>query len=87
MRAIADYDMAIQLEPSAVNAFYGRGNVYAKLRDYNRAIGDYNQVIILQPQNADALYERGVAKQKNGDKSGGRADISAAKRMKPGVEK
>jgi tetratricopeptide (TPR) repeat protein len=51
--------------------------------DDDRAIADYTEAIRLNPNYANALYWRGVAKQREGDKDVGDADIAAAKRIDP----
>ncbi len=60
-QAIQDYDRAIKLKPSYVNAFINRGRAYRYKRQYDRAIEDFSQAIKLNPKNAQALSNRGNA--------------------------
>ncbi|WP_375469892.1 tetratricopeptide repeat protein, partial [uncultured Nostoc sp.] len=46
-RAIADYNLAIKLDPNYTFAYYNRGNSYDNKKDYDRAIADYNLAIKL----------------------------------------
>jgi hypothetical protein len=39
----------------------------------------------LNPKEAGSLFFRGMAKLRNGDKTGGDADIASAKAMKPDI--
>jgi tetratricopeptide (TPR) repeat protein len=56
---------------------------YAAKGDYDTAIADYNAALKMNPRDALALYERGIAKQHQGDDTGGDADIQAAKKIDP----
>jgi tetratricopeptide (TPR) repeat protein len=83
--ALADYGRAIDIFPNSAWWHRSRGNLYYNKRDYDHAIADYNQAIRLGPNDAVALYWRGKAKQFNGDKPGGDADIAAAKKINPNL--
>ncbi len=50
-----------------------------------RAIADYGAAVALNPKDAGSLYCRGMAKLRGGDKTGGNADIAAAKAIKPDI--
>ena len=89
-RAIADITEAIRLDPllrtaNHTSAYFGRGNVYYTKKDYGNAIADYTRVIERDANDALALYWRGRARQMNGDKVAGDADIAAAKKINPQV--
>ncbi len=60
-RAVQDFDEAIRLDPSFLNAFFQRGDVYLAKQDYDRAIQDYDEVIRLDPSDAEAFRYRGDA--------------------------
>jgi tetratricopeptide (TPR) repeat protein len=83
--ALEDYDESIKLNPKYVDPWLGRGMTYNKLEQYDRAIFDLDQAIKLYPKSALSFYIRGLAKQANGDASGGEADIARARRLKPGI--
>jgi len=59
--AIANYDKAIDLDPTYEKAYYNRGLAYACKEDYDRAISDINRVIELKPDFAEAYYILGLA--------------------------
>src|SRR6266851_941933 len=56
-RAIADYDQAIKLRPSA-EGYFNRGNAQLGKAHYDRAIDDYNQAIKLKADFAAAFDNR-----------------------------
>jgi hypothetical protein len=62
-----------------------RGFIYLKLGDYPVAINEYNASLQVEPSRARSLYGRGLARLKNGDKTGGEADIAAATKLAPKV--
>ena len=68
-RAIADYNLAIQLKPDFAEAYDKRGNAYADKGENDRAIADYNQAIQLKSDNAFAYNDRGLAYDNRGDQS------------------
>ena len=59
-KALADYDRAIQLDPTDAEAYRGRGIVYYTLQQYKKALDDYNRAIELDPINAQSYTNRGV---------------------------
>ncbi|HWE47910.1 MAG TPA: tetratricopeptide repeat protein [Caulobacteraceae bacterium] len=61
-RAIADYNHAIRIEPSA-GRYKNRGNAYEDTGDFDRAVDDFSHVIQLTPGDAGAWYDRGNAYQ------------------------
>src|SRR5262249_52992206 len=58
-RAIADYDLAIAFDASAV-AFYNRALALQRKGDLAGALSDYTQAIELNPRDANAYLNRGV---------------------------
>ena len=72
--AIADYDMAIKLDPNYAAAYNNRGNAKRDL-GYNKvAIADYDMAIKLDPNYAKAYINRGEAKWRLGDNQGALLD-------------
>ena len=51
-RAIADYDVAIRLDPKNIPAYNDRGNIYQAKGDVDRAIADFSEAIRLNPSFA-----------------------------------
>ncbi|HEY6285729.1 MAG TPA: tetratricopeptide repeat protein, partial [Ktedonobacteraceae bacterium] len=60
-RAIADYNRAIELDPSNAAGYNNRGLVYDNLKQYDQAIADYDRSIELEPFRVGAYYNRGIA--------------------------
>lgn len=54
-RAIADYTMAIELNPEYADAHYNRGCSYYEVGDYQKSIADLTRAIELSP-GADEYY-------------------------------
>jgi tetratricopeptide (TPR) repeat protein len=70
----------------ATEAYNSRGDAALLLGDYAAAIADYDEALNRWPQYPEAFYGRGVAKTKKGDAAGGKDDIDAARKLKPGIE-
>lgn len=61
--AIADYGLAIKLDPQYAKAYYYRGGVHYKLRNWEKAIADYTRALDLLSDRLDkamAHNERGL---------------------------
>lgn len=82
-RAIADYNMAISLNPRYSKAYLNRGYTYQKLKDYDRAIVDYDMAISLKPRYAKAYRRRGDAYRKRKKYDHAIADYTRAIVLKP----
>jgi len=80
-QAIDDFDQAIRLDPTAANVFYYRGVAWSNKSKWSRAISDFDQAIRLRPTFSIAFRDRGNAKQANGDRAGGAADLAEAERL------
>ena len=59
--ALADFDMAIHLNPDDAEAYYQRGRAKFHSEQYEDAIEDFTRAIELQ-DDAEAYYQRGRAK-------------------------
>jgi len=53
-----DLDQAIKRNPDDKEAYFKRGQIYAKQGEYRRAIADFDQVIRRDPKDAEALNDR-----------------------------
>ena len=53
-RAVADFSMAIRLQPQLARAFENRGLALEKTGDYDKAQADYLEAIKLHPKSANA---------------------------------
>ncbi|MCG6137245.1 MAG: tetratricopeptide repeat protein [Nostoc sp. LLA-1] len=59
--AVADFTLAIELDPENALVYNKRGNAFYKLGDYQQAKADSSKAITLNPQNASAYYDRGFS--------------------------
>ena len=64
--AIADYDMAIRLNPDDADTYIDRGLSKGKLGKHFSAIADFELAMRLKPNDGLAYYNRGAAKHKLG---------------------
>lgn len=48
--ALADYDLALERNPDAVQIYFGRADVKLALKDYTGAIEDFDKIISLSPE-------------------------------------
>jgi len=87
VRAIADYDQAIRLEPHEAVFFENRGLAELKLKRLQSAFADYNTAIRLDGKSAYGYYGRGVTALRLGRTAEGKADIALAKRLDASVAK
>ena len=83
MGAIADYTMAIHLEPDYVDTYYNRGLAKFRLEQYFAAIADYDTAIRLKPDYAKAHVNRGITKDALGEHFAAITDYDTAIRLKP----
>ena len=82
-RAIADFGMAIKLNPESELYLFNRGAALVDKHEPQRAIADFDAVLTHTPDNAKALYYRGVQKRVTGDAEGALNDIAEATRIDP----
>jgi tetratricopeptide (TPR) repeat protein len=67
-RAISDYNIAIDIDPSNADAYVNRGIAYFTESNYDKAISDETKAIEIKPEkNALAYYYLGVAYSLKGD--------------------
>lgn len=79
--AIADFDMAIRVNPKAARAFTSRGIAWHARGDYERAIADYDSAIGLNPQDVLAVKNRGLARYFQGRFALAARDFAQARQM------
>jgi tetratricopeptide (TPR) repeat protein len=53
--AIAQFTIAISLDPAKTDFYYARGQAYELLVKYTEARADYEKVLVFDPKNVDAL--------------------------------
>jgi Flp pilus assembly protein TadD len=80
---VADYDRAISIDPTNVEAYANRGFIKNKSGDQQGAISDYNQAISIDPSNARMYDNRGIVKCNLGDTQGAINDFNQAISIDP----
>ncbi len=82
-KAMADYNIAIGLNPKYVIPYPNRGNIYFALGKFDSAIMDYNKALQLQPDLWKTLSDRGAAKASRGDLRGAVEDLDVSIKNDP----
>ncbi len=85
--AMADCSKSISINPRNSTVFDARALIYAEKGDYPSAIKDYDTALSINPRNAFALLSRSIAKRHIGDTAGREADLAAARKLDPAIEK
>jgi tetratricopeptide (TPR) repeat protein len=52
--------LSIQIDPSFINAYIGRGEILINLKRFQEAISNFNAVLLMQPDMIVALFLLGV---------------------------
>ena len=65
--AMADYDLALDIDPQNIMGHYNRGLLRAQVGDDNRAIEDFDFVLEHEPDNTFALFNRALLLIQTGD--------------------
>lgn len=82
--ALADYDQAIRISPSA--DIYGqRASAHWSLGNREQAFRDADEAIRLDPQNASAWFDRGLFHRRSGNTAQAEADFARALRLDPSL--
>lgn len=74
--ALADYDMAVDMDRNSVLAHFNRGLLRAQVGDSNRAIEDFDVVIGQEPDNTIAIFNRALLRVETGDYEGAEQDFT-----------
>jgi tetratricopeptide (TPR) repeat protein len=81
-KAIADYDLAIRLDPDA-DVYVKRGTAWYETDEYDKAIADFDQAIKINPKHAEAYLKRGTAWDHKGEYDKAIADYDQAIKINP----
>lgn len=60
--AISAFNLAIQMNPDDMEAYFERGMTYASLDQYQRALDDFDLIVRRKPEHVGAYLGRGVAR-------------------------
>ena len=74
LKALADYDKAIEIDPYTAQSFSARGLLQFQLKDYNKALADLDEAIRLDPYFTGNYINRGLVKYNLNDLRGAMAD-------------
>ncbi len=58
--ALADYSMAIKLNPDGAQAYHNRGLIFSIEQQYDKALADYNNAIRINPHQINSINNRGL---------------------------
>lgn len=78
LRALADLDAAIRLDPNNPYAWFNKASIHYQQRDYSEALASLNRVVAISPNLGAALYNRGLCLLQAGKKQEALADLSKA---------
>lgn len=81
--AIANYDKAIQLKPTLIDAYNNRGVAKGSLGQHFAAISDFDKAIQRKPDFAEAYLQRGLAKVVLDQHSAAISDFGKAIQLEP----
>jgi tetratricopeptide (TPR) repeat protein len=77
-RAVREYDVALEREPTHRWALYDRGRANTRLRKYALALADFDKLIGLEPDSAMAYHGRGLVRYHQAKLSEAREDFTLA---------
>lgn len=81
--AIADYGVALALNPGDFFAYNNRANVRRDKGDLAGAIADYGEAVRIEPDYAAAYINRALVHERMGNVEAARADFNAALKASP----
>jgi tetratricopeptide (TPR) repeat protein len=73
--ALKDYDEAIALDESNVDALLDRGEMFERMGFLDKALADYESAITKEPRNAEGYYNRGSVRTVLKDYEGALKDL------------
>lgn len=82
-RAISDFNQALRIDPSYVDAYNNRGIAYYNIGEYDKAISDFSQALRVNPNYADLYNNRGVVYGKMGEYDKAMSDFNQTLRLNP----
>ena len=82
-RAIADYSVAIKLNPKDGSLVSNRAVSYTNKGEFDDALADYNEAIVIDPKNSLSYVNRGTTYYAKGDFDRAMADFKEAQRIDP----
>ena len=84
--ALADFNRAIDIDPSKAAGYLGRGNTLQIMGYYEKSIEDYNIALDIVPDLANAYINRGSAYSHLGEIEKAIADYEKGLALKPKID-
>lgn len=81
--SIVEYDKAISIDSTFIDAYYNRGSSKLYMKNYQSAIFDFDKVLQLRPEFVKGYSNRGIAKLKMEDFKGALSDWDEAIKLDP----
>ena len=81
--AIADYTIAVELDPKDAERYISRGITYGLKGDFDNAIKDFNKAINLNSNDFHAYNHRGIVYKRKGENNKAIDDFSKAIELNP----
>ncbi len=81
--SLADFNMALELDPEYASAYDHRGAWYMGQREPGKALADMNRALELAPDNAEYYYHRGMLHHLREDLAKALADYAKALELDP----
>lgn len=85
-QAAADCDKGLGLSPRSAAMLESRALLLLRLGKLDEAIAGYDLALKLAPRQAEALYGRGLAELQKGQGQAGKADLVAARAIRPAID-
>lgn len=82
-RAIAEYSIAIKVDPARTEIYIRRGQARWQKGDYGLAIADFERALKLDPALSPAYLNRGIVLAARGDHEAAIADFDRASSLRP----
>ncbi|PSB02341.1 tetratricopeptide repeat protein [Merismopedia glauca] len=79
--ALAEFNQAIQLDPTNELAYLARATVYVSQKQWKLALADFDRAIELNPQLATAYFGRSRVRIQLGDRQNAIADLNTAAQL------
>lgn len=81
--ALANFDKALSLDPTLVDAWVRKGVTLSDMNDKHEAMVCFNEAVRLSPRLFKAVYNRGKLRYELGEYEGALSDLAKAVELKP----